>query len=101
MRDRRHLAQDGLIVVVATIDASSGMLLSGPDIVSRGFVYVRENEELMEEVRKIALHSIEQCFSSGATDWNHIKSSVKDDLGKFLFNRTKRRPMILPVIMNV
>lgn len=101
LRDRRHLAQDGLIVVVATIDASSGMLLSGPDIVSRGFVYVRENEELMEEVRKIAQHSIEQCFSSGATDWNHIKSSVKDDLGKFLFNRTKRRPMILPVIMNV
>lgn len=101
LRDRRHLAQDGLIVVVATIDASSGMLLSGLDIVSRGFVYVRENEELMEEVRKIAQHSIEQCFSSGATDWNHIKSSVKDDLGKFLFNRTKRRPMILPVIMNV
>ncbi len=101
LRDRRHLAQDGLIVVVATIDASAGTLLSGPDIVSRGFVYVRENEELMEEVRKIAQHSIEQCFSSGATDWNHIKSSVKDDLGKFLFNRTKRRPMILPVIMNV
>lgn len=101
LRDRRHLAQDGLIVVVASIDANAGMLISGPDIVSRGFVYVRENEELMEEVRKIALSAIERCFETGAVDWNHIKNSVKDDLSKFLFSRTKRRPMILPVIMNV
>ena len=101
LRDRRHLAQDGLIVVVATIDAEGRQLLSGPDVVSRGFVYVREAEELMEEVRAIASDAIESCFDTNNLDWNHIKSRVKDDLTKYLYAKTKRKPMILPVIMNV
>ena len=101
LRDRRHLAQDGLIVVVATIDAEGRQLLSGPDVVSRGFVYVREADELMEEVRVLAQEAIESCFDDNMLDWNHIKSRVKDDLTKYLYAKTKRKPMILPVIMNV
>ncbi len=102
LRDRRHLAQDGLIVVVASVDASSGLLLSGPDIVSRGFVYVRESEELMEEVRAIAADAINRCLESGATvDRMHLKNCVKDDLSKYLYAKTKRKPMVLPVIMNI
>ncbi|MBQ3064932.1 MAG: ribonuclease J [Clostridia bacterium] len=101
LRDRRHLAQDGLIVVVATIDTTERTIISGPDIVSRGFVYVREAEELMEEVRAIAYDAIEECFASNQIDWNHIKSAVKDDLTKYLYSKTKRKPMILPVIMNI
>ena len=101
LRDRRHLAQDGLIVVVATIDTIERTIISGPDVVSRGFVYVREAEELMEEVRAIASEAIQECFESDMLDWNHIKSAVKDDLTKFLYAKTKRKPMILPVVMNV
>lgn len=99
--DRRHLAQDGLIVIVATIDTVERSIISGPDVVSRGFVYVREAEELMEEVRSIAAEAIQECFESDMLDWNHIKGAVKDDLTKFLYQKTKRKPMILPVIMNV
>ena len=101
LRDRRHLAQDGLIVVVATLDLESGSIISGPDIVSRGFIYVREAEELMEDVRRIAIKSIERCFSRNVTDWLQIKTDVRDDMSKFLFNKTKRKPMILPVIMSI
>ncbi len=101
LRDRRHLAQDGLIVIVATIDTVERTIISGPDVVSRGFVYVREAEELMEEVRAIAAEAIQECFESDMLDWNHIKGAVKDDLTKFLYQKTKRKPMILPVIMNV
>ena len=101
LRDRRHLAQDGLIVIVATIDTLERSIISGPDVVSRGFVYVREAEELMEEVRSIAAEAIQECFESDMLDWNHIKGAVKDDLTKFLYQKTKRKPMILPVIMNV
>ncbi len=102
LRDRRHLAQDGLIVVVASVDAESGLLLSGPDIVSRGFVYVRESEELMEEVRAIAADAINRCLESGASaDRMHLKNCVRDDLSKYLYAKTKRKPMVLPVIMNV
>ncbi|MBQ7301506.1 MAG: ribonuclease J [Clostridia bacterium] len=101
LRDRRHLAQDGLIVIVATIDTVERSIISGPDVVSRGFVYVREAEELMEEVRSIAAEAIQECFESDMLDWNHIKGAVKDDLTKFLYQKTKRKPMILPVIMNV
>lgn len=84
LRDRRHLAQDGLIVVVATLDIKEKLLLSGPDVVSRGFVYVREAEALMDQVREIASNAIQKCFDSNMTDWNNIKSRVKDDLTKFL-----------------
>ena len=101
LRDRRHLSQDGLIVVVATVDIDEGLILSGPDIISRGFVYVRESEELMEQARKLALDALSDCLDTGAVDRMEIKSKVKDDLSKFLYAKTKRKPMVLPVIMNV
>ena len=101
LRDRRHLAQDELIVVVATVDVDSCEIISGPDIISRGFVYVRESEELMDEVRAIARNVLEETLEAGVTEWNQIKSNVKDDLSKYLYSKTKRKPMILPVIMNV
>jgi len=102
LRDRLLLSQDGLIVVVATVSSDGGYLLSGPDIVSRGFVYVRESEDLMEEMRQIALETIGTCLSSRSkTDWYQIKGKVKDDLAKFIYTKTKRKPMIIPMIMNV
>ncbi|MBE6687765.1 MAG: ribonuclease J [Ruminococcaceae bacterium] len=99
LRDRRHLACDGLIVVVATIDLVGGYLFSGPDIVSRGFVYVRESEELMEELKNIAKEAIYYCIDENISDANAIKSKVKDDLTKYIYSKTKRKPMILPIIM--
>jgi ribonuclease J len=102
LRDRIHLAQDGLIVVVATLDEQSRDLLSGPDIVSRGFVYVRESESLMEEARRIAADAIDRQLRAGRDfDRTALKKQIKDDLTKFLYAKTKRKPMILPVIMNV
>lgn len=102
LRDRRHLSQDGLIVVVASIDSHSGLLLSGPDVVSRGFVYVRESEELMEEVRQIAAATINKCLErGGADDRMMLKTALKDALTKFLYSKTKKKPMVLPVIMNL
>ncbi|MGM9683374.1 MAG: ribonuclease J [Eubacteriales bacterium] len=102
LRDRRHLAQDGLIVVVASVDIEARLLLSGPDVVSRGFVYVRESEELMDEVRQIAADAINRCLMKGdAVDRMELKANVKDDLSKFLYSKTKRKPMVLPVIMNL
>ena len=101
LRDRKHLSQDGLIVVVATVDANAGLLVSGPDIVSRGFVYVRESEELMEEVRRIAAAAINNCMDRSGCDWYEIKNRIKDDITRFLYSRTKRKPMILPIVMDV
>ncbi len=101
LRDRRHLAQDGLIVIVATVDVDQNYLISGPDIISRGFVYVRESEELMDEVREIARNTLTEMLDSGVTEWTQLKQNTKDALSKFLYSKTKRRPMILPVIMNV
>ncbi len=102
LRDRRHLAQDGLIVVVATVDLDEHMILSGPDIVSRGFVYVREAEELMEEARQVAYNAVLDVLEhSEHVDRMRLKKQVKDKLTQFLYNKTKRKPMILPVIMNV
>ena len=101
LRDRRHLAQDGLIVIVATVDVDDNILISGPDIISRGFVYVRESEELMDEVREIARNTLTDMLDSGITEWTQLKQNTKDALSKFLYSKTKRRPMILPVIMNV
>ena len=103
LRDRRHLSQDGLIVVVATVDEQSGLLISGPDIVSRGFVYVRENEALMEEARQVVQKTLTAMLSSRkrAVDRAQLKTRVRDDLFKFLFAKTGRKPMILPVIMDV
>lgn len=101
LRDRRHLSQDGLIVVVASIDFSYGTLVSGPDIVSRGFVYVRESEALMEKAREIAKGAINDCFESNIFERTEIKSSVKNSLSKFIFAQTGRKPMILPIIMDI
>ena len=102
LRDRRHLSQDGLIVVVATIDKDQGMLLSGPDIVSRGFVYERDNEPLLEEAKRLVQQSImEQLGTGKRVDFVRIKTRVRDDLSRFLSQRTGRKPMILPVIMDV
>ena len=101
LRDRKHLSQDGLIVVVATVDENAGMLVSGPDIVSRGFVYVRESEDLMDEVRRIAAAAINSCIDRHGCDWYEIKNRIKDDITRFLYTRTKRKPMILPIVMDV
>ncbi len=102
LRDRRHLAQDGLIVVVATVDMENHQLLSGPDIVSRGFVYVRESEELMDEAKKVAEEAIYDILDDWDTiDRAYLKKRLRDDLTRFVFSKTKRKPMILPVIMDI
>lgn len=101
LRDRKHLAQDGLIVVVVTISGENGSVIAGPDIISRGFVYVRESEDLMEEVRGIAKETLTKLEEKNITDWSTIKSKIKDSLSQFLYERTKRKPMILPVIMEI
>lgn len=101
LRDRRHLGQDGLIVVVATIDPAAGYVLSGPDVVSRGFVYVREAEDMMEEIRSIAAEVLEECCAVHAYDWNTMKNRVRDELSRRVFQKTKRSPMILPILMEV
>ena len=102
LRDRLLLSQDGLIVIVATISREGGYILSGPDIVSRGFVYVRDSEDLMEEMRRIAINSIEGCLGSrNRSDWYQIKGRVRDDVAKFIMAKTKRKPMIIPMIMNI
>ncbi len=101
LRDRRHLAQDGVIVVVLSMSGEDGSLVSGPDIITRGFVYVKESEGLMEELRQVALEAIESVDSRYATDWSAIKSAIKGDLSGYLYKKTKRSPMILPVIMEV
>ena len=101
LRDRQHLSQNGLIIVVVTLEKHSNMLVAGPDIVSRGFVYVRESENLMEECHDIVTDALERCLNNNITDWGKIKTSIKDDLGSFLWKRTKRNPMILPIITEV
>ncbi len=101
LRDRKHLAEDGLIVVVCSIEAATGHVVAGPDIVSRGFVYVRESEELMVEARKVVYKALEECASRRVRDWGGMKQSVKDELSRYLYRKTQRNPMILPVIMEV
>ena len=101
LRDRKHLSEDGLVVVVATIDMEERIVVSGPDIVSRGFVYVKESEELMKEARSIAEASLIRAMSKGHGDRMYIKGVIKDDLAKFIYKETKRKPMILPVIMDL
>jgi ribonuclease J len=101
LRDRKHLAQDGMIVVVVSLSSEDGSIISGPDIITRGFVYVKESENLMEELRGLAYDALESCAENGITDWASIKSSVKSALSGYLFKKTKRNPMILPVIMEI
>lgn len=101
LRDRKHLGEDGLIVLVATLDSSDKHVIAGPDIVSRGFVYVRESEHLMEEARRVALRTLENCANQKVRDWSLIKNKVKDDLYKLFHGKTRRNPVILPIIMEV
>ncbi len=101
LRDRKHLAQDGMIVVCVNISSQDGSIITGPDIITRGFIYVKESEELMEELRLVALEAIERCGRKRVRDWTAIKSAIKNDLSGYLFKTTKRNPMILPVIMEI
>ena len=101
LRDRKLLSESGLIIVVATIDRASGTICSGPDIISRGFVYVRENENLIEQARMIASATLESCCDENIKDWNALKSAVRDDLRSFIYKQTKRSPVILPIFMEV
>lgn len=101
LRDRRHLAEDGIIIVVFAIDSASGTIVAGPDIISRGFVYVREAEDLMDSVRNVAKNSVEKLGDGSYIDWTNLKNNVKNDVGTFLLNKTKRRPMILPIIQEI
>ena len=101
LRDRKHLSEDGLIIAVATIENESGAILAGPDIVSRGFVYVRESEELMDAARELLMRTLQRCLDNDMRDWNSIKSKMKDELGDYIYMKTKRRPMILPIIMEI
>ena len=101
LRDRQHLAEDGILIVVLTLERGSNQLLAGPDIVSRGFVYVRESESLMEEARQVLQQALEGCLSNRHADWSRIKLVIRDTINDFIWKRTKRKPMILPIIMDV
>ena len=100
LRDRKHLSEDGLVVVVATVDLKDGYVVSGPDIVSRGFVYVKESEELMKHSRLVVEETLSKVMSKGSRDFTYIRNAIRDDLAKFIFKETRRKPMILPVIMD-
>lgn len=101
LRDRQRLAEDGILIVVLTLEKYGNQVLAGPDIVSRGFVYVRESEDLMEEARAIINDALDECMDKNITDWGKIKNIMKDSLSDFLWKKTKRNPMILPIIMEV
>lgn len=101
LRDRQHLAEDGIIIVVLTLEAGSGQVLAGPDIVSRGFVYVRGSESLMDEAKQVLDGTMQFCMDKNISDWGKIKTEIKDDLSEFVWKKTKRRPMIMPIIMEV
>ena len=101
LRDRKHLAQDGMIVVCVNISGQDGSVITGPDIITRGFIYVKESEELMEELRQVAMEAIDRCSRKRVRDWTAIKTAIKNDLSGYLFKTTKRNPMILPVIMEI
>ena len=101
LRDRQHLSQNGLLIVVVTLEKYSNQLIAGPDIVSRGFVYVRESETLMDDAKMVVQDALDECLRKNITDWGRIKTAIKDSLGEFLWKRTKRNPMILPIITEV
>ena len=101
LRDRQHLSENGLLVVVLTMERGSGQVLAGPDIVSRGFVYVRESEYLMDEAKSIVYAALERCLDNQVSDWSKIKNEIRDSLSNYLWKKMKRSPMILPIIMEV
>jgi ribonuclease J len=101
LRDRKHLAQDGMLVVVVSLSSYDGSLVSGPDIITRGFVYVKESEELLAELKEICIEALDSCTNKNVTDWTAIKGTLKSRLSDYLYKKTKRNPMILPVIMEI
>lgn len=101
LRDRKHLSEDGIIIVAITMDKESGDILSGPELISRGFVYVRESEQLLDNARNVVNRSLDYCYDNNITDWSSIKNEVRDSLSRFLYQKTRRSPMILPVIMQI
>ena len=101
LRDRQHLAEDGIIIIVLTMDSGSGQVLAGPDIVSRGFVYVKGSEDLMDSARAVLNDTVEALEANGVTDWGKIKNEVKNALSDFVWHETERRPMIMPILMEV
>ena len=101
LRDRQHLSQDGLIIIVLTMDSSTGEVVAGPDVISRGFVYVRESENLMDDVKNVVRSEIKKCEEQGIRDWSTIKSTTKENLRDYIFTKTKRNPMIIPIIMEI
>ena len=101
LRDRQHLSQDGLIIIVLTMDGSTGEVIAGPDVISRGFVYVRESENLMDDVKAVVRHEVKKCEEREIRDWSTIKTTVRENLRDYIFAKTKRNPMIIPIIMEV
>ena len=101
LRDRQRLAEDGIVIVVAVMDSYTNTLVSGPDIVSRGFTYTKDNEDLIEEANAIAFETMERLQERGITDWGKMKANLRDSLNEFFWKKTKRRPMILPILMEV
>ena len=101
LRDRQHLSQDGLIIIVLTMDSSTGEVVAGPDVISRGFVYVRESENVMDDIKMVVRHEVRKCEEKGIRDWSTIKNSVRENLREYIFSKTKRNPMIIPIIMEV
>ena len=101
LRDRKNLSESGLIIAVATVSMKEGILMSGPEIISRGFVYVRENEELMNETKDVATKAIIYALEHGVDDWSELKNIMKNAITKFIFTKTKRKPVILPILMDL
>ena len=101
LRDRQHLSQDGLIIVVLTMNGTSGEVIAGPDVISRGFVYVRESENVMDEIKLVVRHEVRKCEEQGIRDWTTIKNSIRENLREYIFSKTKRNPMIIPIVMEI
>ena len=101
LRDRKNLAESGLIIAVATISVNEGILMSGPEIISRGFVYVRENEEIINGAREVATRALIDALDDGIKEWTELKNILKSSISKYIFNKTKKKPVVLPVIMNI
>ena len=101
LRDRKNLAEGGLIIAVATISQQEGILMSGPEIISRGFVYVRENEELINGAKDVATRALIDALDDGITEWTELKNILKASISKYIFNKTKKKPVVLPILMNI
>ncbi len=101
LRDRQHLSQDGLIIVVLTMNGGSGEVIAGPDVISRGFVYVRESENVMDEIKSVVRHEVHKCEEQGIRDWTTIKNCIRENLREYIFSKTKRNPMIIPIVMEI